>query len=190
MKFLIILIFLIGGLMPLAAQEVDYSTIHEFPVYSDEILNYSFIGDKGLKEINKDFGFKPYFFANEHDWGDIVNGAFDENGVTIRRTDSIYFPTTIIRTALTSYYKYDETGLEKAKEIFLIQMNWLKNNFHKINNDYGFWVFSNRSESYDLNPGWVSAMSQGMGVGACLMAYNLTRDEEYLKIIDLALKAF
>lgn len=190
-KLLIILLVLIGmGLKSLAAQEVDYSAIHEFPDYSDEILNDSFIKRKELKEINNGFDFQPYFFANEHDWEDVLNGVYDENGVAIRKTDSIYFPTTIIRTALTSYYKYDKTGLLKAKEIFLIQMNWLKNNFYKINNNYGFWVFSHRSKPYDLDPGWVSAMSQGMGLGACLMAYNLTGDEEYLKIIDLALKAF
>lgn len=189
-KLLLNTIFLILGFAPLIAQKADYSTIHNFPEYSNEKLNISFTDDIEWKNKSNIPHFKPYFFASANGWRHVLNGAYDEHGVTIRKKDSVYFPTSIMRTALTSYYKYESSGLIEAKEIFLKQALWLKDNFHTVDNNYGFWVFTNPSEAYELDPGWVSAMSQGMGVGVCLMAFNLTGDREFLKIVDLALKGF
>lgn len=160
-----------------------------FPEYDDDIFETSFIDEQLKKNLLSD-EFTPYFFANENDWKDVLESTYDENGIVIRKSDSVYFPTLIIRTALTSYYQYAKTGEKKAEEIFLAHSEWLKDNLYIIGEKYGFWVFTNYSESYKLKPGWTSAMSQGMGVGVCLMAYRLTKDNEYLNVVDLALKGF
>lgn len=166
----------------------DFS-IWNYPQYEDEIFNTSFLSETLRKNLEKE-DFKGYFFASNRDWDDVEDGLYDIDGVALRKSDSIYFPTLIIRTALTSYYEWQETDSPKAIEVFKAQINWLSKNFYECEEKYGFWVFTNYSNEYKLPPGWTSVMSQGMGIGVCLMAYNVTKDENYLRIADLALKGF
>ena len=170
-------------------QKMQYDSIFEYPVFEHEIFEQTFISNNLKRSLLSD-DFSPYFFASVGDWKDILEYDYDKNGVVTRGQDSIYFPTRIIRTALTAYYQYSATGEESAKKIFINNAEWLKDNLHKVDNKYGFWVFTNYAESYGLKPGWVSAMSQGMGLGVCLMAYRLTQNEEYLRVCDLALKGY
>lgn len=181
--------FLIMGIYVVLGQNVKDFSVWGFPEYEDQVFKTSFLTESLRNNSTKD-DFKGYFFASSRDWKDIENGFYDKDGVAIRRADSIHFPTLIIRTALTSYYKWEESKDPKALAMFKSQVHWLSENFYECDGKYGFWVFTNYSEAYKLKPGWTSAMSQGMGIGVCLMAYKVTNDERYLKIADMALKGF
>lgn len=114
----------------------------------------------------------------------------DSDGVILTKKGK-YKPTVIMNLAMASYHEYKKTKSRQALEIFLPQIEWVKNNFYVYKKNYGFWLFPDKSRSdYNLKPYWNSALTQGFGIGTCMVAYEHTKDEKYLEIAKLALKGF
>ena len=77
----------------------------------------------------------------------------------------------------------------EAKKILLNQAKWAKDHFYH-NDNYGFWVFKEPKPLYRIDKTWTSAMGQAEMISLCLGAYDVTKDKDYLEIIEKALKAF
>ena len=142
-------------------------------------LNYSYPIDS----------IKPtaFFFETEY-YGEINNMKLDDNGVPIMENGN-YFPTVVARIGLKAFNNYKKTGSQEAKQIFLNQAKWAKQNFSDRGN-HGFWVFQDSIPEYHLYKPWTSAIAQGYLISLCLNAYEITGDKEYPIIIEKALKGY
>lgn len=118
----------------------------------------------------------------------IKNFKLDKDGVVIQ-PDSSYFPTEIAQMGLRAVNHYRKTGSEESKVILMNQAKWAKENFTDLG-DYGFWMFSQPQPLYHIEMPWTSGMGQGEMISLCLGAYEVTQDNEFLIIIEKALKGF
>lgn len=112
----------------------------------------------------------------------------DKNGVVILE-DGSYFPTAIAQMGLRAVNHYRKTGSTEAKKILLNQAKWAKENFTDFG-DYGFWIFTQPQPAYLIDKPWTSGMGQGEMISFCIGAYEVTKEEVYLSIIEKALKGF
>src|SRR5690606_14589998 len=134
--------------------------------------------------INKQ---SKYFFS-----GDNVNHIkkfkIDKAGVPTRNEGS-YFTTDVAQVGNKAFVNYKKTSSKEAKEIFLNQAVWAKDNFYH-NDYYGFWIFPDEKPLYKLDPIWTSVLGQGQMISLCIAAYEETNDKDYLEIIEKAIKGF
>jgi len=144
-----------------------------------------FMSKQNLK-VNDNF--TPYFFASGGNYNRVTLLKKDSLGVVMNNSN--YNPTTIFQTGMNSYKYYKAHNDQNAKEVFINQLNWLKNNFKTKDESYGFWHFKTPKPSYNLKSDWTSGLTQGMGLGLALMGYEETKDQKLLEIVDLALKAY
>lgn len=128
-----------------------------------------------------------YYFSHGY-IGDVNEMKFDSLGVKLWN-DSVYNPTHIAQFAMRCLVNYRETGEESSKELFMNQIDWVKNNFRDFG-DFGFWYFENGKREYFLKSGWSSAFTQGLMISICLGAYEETNDETFLLLIEKALKGY
>lgn len=128
------------------------------------------------------------FFFETENLTEIDKINLDENGVPIKENGN-YFPTSVAQLGLKAFNNYKKTGSEEAKQIFLNQAKWAKDNFSDRGN-YGFWVFQDSIPEYHLYKPWTSAIAQGYLVSLCLSAFEITADKEYALIIEKALKGY
>lgn len=116
----------------------------------------------------------PWFYEHE------VWEKLDENGVPIvtYQFGEHRNPVTTSQTALAFYARYMETGDEEARQFFLANANWLRENHDGFYFRYDFvWRHANRT----LSAGWASGMAQGQSLGVLSRAYHLTGDATYLE---------
>ena len=85
-----VLMFVFFGIGIGCGQNKKLVDLWGFPEYDDDIFDTSFI-DEQLKKNLLSNEFTPYFFANENDWKDVLESTYDENGIVIRKSDSVYF---------------------------------------------------------------------------------------------------
>ncbi|MBI4159834.1 hypothetical protein HY504_01575 [Candidatus Wolfebacteria bacterium] len=99
-----------------------------------------------------------------------------------------YNPLAIGQYGLGHYNKYLVSGSKYHLEIAKAQADWLVENLKK--NDFGFYVWRHkfrwRYKKY-LEPGWLSAHSQGTGISLLGRMWKATGDERYK---DAARRAF
>jgi len=89
-------------------------------------------------------------------------------------------PVTSCLLAFAFYYDYLETGDKINKQGFLNNVDWLLD--YSDENYYLRYEFNfNHDNFVDLEKGWISAMAQGMALGAFSMAFYLTVEPKYLE---------
>ncbi|WP_017730055.1 D-glucuronyl C5-epimerase family protein [Nafulsella turpanensis] len=55
---------------------------------------------------------------------------------------------------------------------------------------YGIWTYPFKWPIYNLKPGWVSGMAQGLAIQVLIRAYEATHEKKYLDVASLALNSF
>ncbi len=99
-----------------------------------------------------------------------------------------YNPVQLGLVGLKNYQYYMKTNNNVYKTIFLAQANWLVANVQKN----GVWNINHVKSinQFKLNPPWISALSQGLGISVLVRAYNINQDKKYLLAARSALKPF
>jgi hypothetical protein len=161
---------------------------HLTPCFTGKEVTIDGVEYKLNRKIKANQELIPYFFSNSDDFPELLKADKDFNGVL--QHGGLYKPTFIFQSGMNAYRYYKSTGDQVAREYFLAQIKWLKDNFHVYDQKYGFWLFMHPKKSYNLSADWPSALSQGMGMGLSLMAYHETGDEQYLEIIEKALRGY
>lgn len=118
----------------------------------------------------------------------------DENGIPLWRTNNepyFYHPIVIAQYALGIFEHYFQSGFkdENLKEKFLIQVDWFKNNFIKLECGNVWYIYYD-IPLYKINKPWYSALAQGEAVSVLSRAYLLTKDESLLKLCEDAISPF
>ncbi len=124
--------------------------------------------------------------------GALANSPFDEKGIPVveypRRgnpnSKRYYNPSAVAQYGLGAYELYLD-GDGRYFPIFIKQADWLVSNQRN-----GLWRHSNAVQSHSLRPGWISAMTQGLGISLLTRAYIATSDEKYLKVAKMAVAPF
>ena len=121
---------------------------------------------------------------------------YDEDGVPIinyytikgERIGEQRNPVTISLTAL-KYYEDYLAGNNESKEKFISCANWLVENSESINN-FKAWVYEFPWPSYNLDPGWISGMAEGLGIEVLAKAYQITGKTGYIETAQEHRKSF
>ena len=112
---------------------------------------------------------------------------FDEQGIVqVDYGNEIgiqYNAVTIAQYALANYKKYLLTQEDKYITNFLIQIEYLRNNFDVIGEDMAGFPYHFPMPHYGLEPVWYSGMAQGQVVSVLARAYLLTHDKTILPFI-------
>ena len=102
-----------------------------------------------------------------------------------------YNPIAIAQYGLGNYNLYQRTGLEEYREKLTLAADWLKDNLAE--NSFGVPVWMHHFD-FEYQEGlyapWYSGLAQGQGISVLLRAYQLTRNEEYLKAAEKAFLSF
>jgi hypothetical protein len=138
------------------------------------------------------------------------NITVDEKGIPSvfinRLSDTYPNPVTVSLYALNYYERSSgiSTGFdgytekippasrEENLEKFINTADWLVEHMQFREHEgfrFGVWEYSNRVPAYDMDPPWVSALAQGLGVQVLIRAYDQTGEPDYLKGARDALNA-
>ena len=103
---------------------------------------------------------------------------------------TVYTPVTVAQFGLAHHQEFLAGGAEKNRRLFLTAARWMAENLKK--GDDAFWVWEHLFPMpiYGLNPPWASAMAQGEGVSLLLRAYELTKNQAFLRAARQAFQAF
>jgi heparosan-N-sulfate-glucuronate 5-epimerase len=149
---------------------------------------------KLTENINLGNGFLGRYYF---DFSGILNPAwpFDEKGVRLRPYPPPlfyqYHPMAIAEYALDCHRLYLETGEEHYKIACINNADWFVKNIRTINNEFGIWFYDFReSLAYNVPQQFRSSMSQGYGISLLLRAYEITKDDSYLKPVYAALNSY
>ena len=102
-----------------------------------------------------------------------------------------YNPIAIAQYGLGNYNLFLQTGQEEHRLKFTRTADWLLANL--TNNSHGVpvWMHHFNFEYQEgLYAPWYSGLAQGQGISVLLRAYQLTRNEEYLKAAEKAFLSF
>lgn len=123
------------------------------------------------------------------------NGESDSNGVPkLNYRGDIglqYNPIAIAQWGLGNYNLWSEKKEDKYYNNFIASANWLVENAkpNKKNiyvwNHYFNWTYKETL----LNP-WYSGLAQGQGLSVLCRAYNISKNEKYLKCAEKIYKSF
>jgi heparosan-N-sulfate-glucuronate 5-epimerase len=109
----------------------------------------------------------------------------DVNGIPLSNylnSGKSYNPTRIASFCLAQFQRFLVEGAIVNKKIFLKVADW----FTRF--DDGKFIYT--IPYGELTPPWMSCMSQGQGISVLVRAYNLTKEEKYLKIAKKAIIPF
>lgn len=121
----------------------------------------------------------------------------DESGVAIvdhGYINGIYIgkqrnPVTISQKAF-EYEEEFKKGNQSSRQLLLNSADWLVDNTVHYDN-YTVWEYNYSFATwYNMTPPWRSGMAQGQGIQALTKAYNLSKDEKYLKVARTSLNSF
>jgi len=119
------------------------------------------------------------------------DGIFDRSGVFLqyinRRYGWRYYPITIFNYGIAAYQKYIETGEESYLNKAVIQAKWACRSQIGSGESMGGWNYDFYLKTYDLKEGWISCMSQGLGISLLLRMWLITKEQQ---LLDAAVKAF
>lgn len=132
-----------------------------------------------------------------YDFSEILNPTwpFDDAGVRLRPYPPPlfyqYHPMAIAEYALDCHRLFLETNDENYKKYFLNNALWFAKNQKVIDGKYGLWMYYFRdSMKYNTVMPFASSMSQGYGISLLLRAFELTKDDIFLKPAYYALNSY
>lgn len=103
--------------------------------------------------------------------------------------DTLYVPTDMSGAILTLYSKYQKS----PDQSYLDQINkyayWLKEHT-VIRDSIIFWTIPYGFTKYDLNPDWTGAWAMGNILSALARYYQISKDSNFLKLGQQAVKVF
>lgn len=143
--------------------------------------------------MNKELGL--YYIDLDKSLGeDFSEYKFNDQGIPkARRSDvseTLYGPVTICQYALYNFNQFIRTGNIEAKQKFLIQANWLCENFNVGPNNSVVWYYQYDIPFYKLRKPWISGMAQGEALSVLLRAFQITKDEAYFNLANKAWNIF
>ena len=101
----------------------------------------------------------------------------------------IHSVITISFRALGAFDFYVGKKNEKYLDEFWVHVHWLRKNI-QISGDLGVWLMDWEYRKYNTPPyGWPSGLGQGLAISALLRAYQISGEDEYLKLATLAKNA-
>ncbi|MFC1690822.1 D-glucuronyl C5-epimerase family protein [Nanoarchaeota archaeon] len=108
-------------------------------------------------------------------------------------TSKIYFPITIIQTALDCYNEYIQKKDLKARDIFLKYSEWLIKNSTTTKAGVGWlhtWKMNIAGYKFKKPYKWISGITQGMALNVFIRAHSLTGKKKYLDACKGIIKTF
>lgn len=87
-----------------------------------------------------------------------------------------YLPALPIQYGLAHFDNFLDTKDKKSKEVFLRATQWCKKNAEVLSNGAAVLRCSFEFPAYNLKPGWISAMTQGLAVSLLIRAFDHTQD--------------
>jgi heparosan-N-sulfate-glucuronate 5-epimerase len=123
------------------------------------------------------------------------NGPFDTGGIPVLDYKGSlglrYNPNAIAQYALGLYDLYLDTKEPVYKERFLRQADWFVKNIRIVEDNIGLWEYNFDFEYHTgLKAPWRSALAQGQGISVLARAYQITKNNIYLKTASMAFKSF
>jgi glycosyltransferase involved in cell wall biosynthesis len=121
-------------------------------------------------------------------------GGLDETGVLYNAPThehpGSYQPTSIAQFALAHWNAYLETENHTHMETFLRQARWLLDREVTITEGVGGWPIDFAAPKYGVNPGWLSALTQGNVMSVLVRAHLATGDRLFLDSAHRAARTF
>lgn len=129
-------------------------------------------------------------FSSKIDYPDRI----DENGIPVykhRNFNEFYHPIVICQYAFALFEKLFRSDFKDGnlKKHFLLQADWLSNNFIEVNNSIG-WQVKYDIDEWNIKSPWFSAMAQGEAISVLIRAYFLTNNNSYIKLAERASQLF
>ncbi|MEX1014848.1 MAG: D-glucuronyl C5-epimerase family protein [Candidatus Paceibacterota bacterium] len=136
-----------------------------------------------------------YSTVGMHDYYDM---EFDEGGIILmshyydhlekygNNKKHYYSPVKIAHYALASYNDFLKTRNEKYEESFRTHLNYLTNNTVLCNGCI-VWETPTSNPKYELEPGYISAIVQGLAISALVRGYIHFNDQRYIELAEEAL---
>jgi hypothetical protein len=126
-----------------------------------------------------------------------ISSMLDKDGIPIvdyGYQEGIYIgpqsnPITVAHTALDYYNKYNRTGDDDFKQVFLNNSNWLVDNAVPHGN-YSILEYKFPWPHYDVEPPWSSGMAQGQASDVLSKAHEITGQNKYLDSAKMLLNSF
>jgi heparosan-N-sulfate-glucuronate 5-epimerase len=115
-------------------------------------------------------------------------GPYDDDNIPMYLQDGqpYYFPILTCLCALAHLERYRRNDDENDRQFFLNVNKRLISD----QNEEGAWLIDLPMKKYNLQPGWSSAMMQGLGISCLTRAHRLTGNMEYLEQARLAVEPF
>lgn len=112
---------------------------------------------------------------------------YDENGVirvTYGKNIGVqYNPVTISQFALSCFSAYKFRNVEWAKDIYLSQINFLKEKWTEMADGEAAYIYDFEA-GFGMKPGWTSGMAQGLAISALIRHHYDTGDTSVIQLIQ------
>ena len=140
-----------------------------------------------------------YYFHFQEDLSQLnrLIATFDEQGVPLNRAyidveqpALHYYPISIGQYALAVFHSYLDTGDEEKRQHFLRIVDWFVDNKERDPQLGTFWRTYIPKPEYQVAEGWKSAFSQSRGISLLLRAWQISSDNQYLRLATDALYCF
>ncbi len=123
--------------------------------------------------------------------------GFDEQGIPLNTTyidveekRLHYYPISIGQYALAVFHSWLDTGSAEKKAHFLRIADWFCQNRTESDALGAYWLTDVPKPEYGVTAPWKSAFAQSRGLSVLLRAWQLTGEEEYVRIARRALIPF
>ena len=100
-----------------------------------------------------------------------------------------YYPLTVAAEAKSQLNAYHVTGAEKYLDGFNLRLDWLLEH-RSIEGNATFWRSDFEWPATSCEPGWPSAMTQGVALTDLAGAYYVTGNETYLEIAESVMNSY
>ena len=120
-------------------------------------------------------------------------GPLDNHGVFLHHNiydgRFVYYPITIAIYALAKYQRWRRSGSEDDRRSFMVQAAWFVKNAREQAGGL-LWTTDVVNPTYEMKPGWSSAMAQGMILSVLLRAMDVARSFPGQDLIRRAVPPF
>ena len=117
---------------------------------------------------------------------------FDKDGIPKvdygKKIGIQYNPVTIAQYSLAHLSLRMKNKIEE--KIFLKCAGWFVRNASDYKNDSLVWLYKFDLTECGLEAPWISAIAQGMAISVLVRAYEITNDNNILKIVEKAINVF
>ena len=157
-----------------------------FPVVWKHQRPYSF-------SPTQDVATGPYFIEWDPGHGtygeDWCDAPLDASGVLLSEPSRAYHPIRIAQFALHRFGVWYHTGDRDARQDFLAQARWLRDN-QRADTVPGLYHFDFPWHKYGAASGWCSAMAQGEAISVLLRAHSVDFSAGYGDAAERAAQPF